>query len=58
MSEIKYLKIRTIRAYSNLWIDVQLSKIIVTMLKDPYGDPLMMKVYKRVVQVEENVSSQ
>ena len=58
MSEIKYLKIRTIRAYSNLWIDVQLSKIIVTMLKDPSGDPLMMKVYKRVVQVEENVSSQ
>lgn len=58
MSEIKYIKIRTVRAYSNLWIDVQLSKIIVTVLKDPSSDPLIMKVYKRVVQVEENVSSQ
>ena len=41
------------------WLSpAQLSKIIVTVLKDSASDPLMMKVCNRVVQIGENRSSQ
>lgn len=43
---------------SNSQVDIQLFKIIVTVLKDPSSDSLTVKVCKRAGQIEENVSSQ